>query len=511
MCNDRGFYFSNIFDWVMTQNRIIKNISPPRHIYIKLDFLPKYFNLINTLENPFILISGCSDMSPQIHYKEYYDKLIQNENLDKWYMENNHSNHPKTRSLSVGFATHSEKFENDLLNIRKSVNINNKKERIFCCWRNRDENCCGNEFYERNESLELFVNKNELCDVYQPNLSAYEYQKKLSEYKWCLCPLGNGMDHAPKLLECLFLKTIAICKKNANSMSLYSDYPIIWVDNWDDINNDVLKYHDADWDKIVDDFRYKNWFKKITSTELQQSSTKTHFITYGNENFKNSKVRICKEANLFGVFDSIRSYGPEDLDQSFVEKFKDVLKLKRGSGYWIWKWNIIEKKMKEIDDGDFLVYLDAGSTVNYNGKQRFMDYLKLLENSEYGFLSFQLPHSEKKWTTKQIFDYFDIDIDSEIAISGQLLATVLIIKKNLHSVKIISECLKCIEYDQLLVTDYYSKQESYFEENRHDQSILSVVRKIHGSLVISEDETYIVPFGGKESMKYPFWATRIRG
>ena len=63
--------------------------------------------------------------------------------------------------------------------------------------------------------------------------------------------------------------------------------------------------------------------------------------------------------------------------------------------------------------------------------------------------------------------------------------------------------------DNKLVTDYYNNtQHEYFRDHRHDQSILSVVRKILGSEVIPNDETYFKPFGNEESWKYPFWATR---
>ena len=41
---------------------------------------------------------------------------------------------------------------------------------------------------------------------------------------------------------------------------------------------------------------------------------KIHFITYGNDRFKNSKKRLYNEANATGWFDTITSYGPEDLD-----------------------------------------------------------------------------------------------------------------------------------------------------------------------------------------------------
>ena len=60
--------------------------------------------------------------------------------------------------------------------------------------------------------------------------------------------------------------------------------------------------------------------------------------------------------------------------------------------------------------------------------------------------------------------------------------------------------------NRMLFTDKYNnKQEEYFKDNRHDQSIFSIIRKLYGSIVIS-DETY-----KNQRYKVPFIATRIRG
>ncbi len=66
--------------------------------------------------------------------------------------------------------------------------------------------------------------------------------------------------------------------------------------------------------------------------------------------------------------------------------------------------------------------------------------------------------------------------------------------------------------DILLFTDYYNrnKQHNKFISHRHDQSILSIISKIYGSDVIHGDESWMVPFGKGESLKYPFWATRTK-
>ena len=74
-----------------------------------------------------------------------------------------------------------------------------------------------------------------------------------------------------------------------------------------------------------------------------------HLITYGDKNFEKSKKRLQKEALETKWFDSVTIYGPEDLDDSFKMRFKDILRKPRGAGYWIWKSHIISKRLNEIN------------------------------------------------------------------------------------------------------------------------------------------------------------------
>jgi len=235
-----------------------------------------------------------------------------------------------------------------------------------------------------------------------------------------------------------------------------------------------------------------------------------HFITYGNERFTNSKVRLCNEAKNTGWFDNITSYSPEDLDDDFKSKFENILQNGKGNGYWIWKPYIIKKQLDKISDNDILVYLDAGCSINSNGKNRFNEYIEMLKQRDEGSISFYLPpHPEELWTIKEIFQYFNVENNSEIKTSAQIMATVIIIKKNPNSIKLLELWNKTLHDNPLLFTDYYNnRQDSYFKDNRHDQSVFSVIRKMNNSIIIPTDETCIIPFGSTESLKYPFWATR---
>lgn len=240
---------------------------------------------------------------------------------------------------------------------------------------------------------------------------------------------------------------------------------------------------------------------KLTNISKFENKQKIHFITYGDDKV-NCKTRIIPEAENFGIFDSIKFYEPKDISEEFYNKHKNVLEQKRGGGYWIWKYDIILQKLNEINDNDILVYIDCGCTINKDGKDKFYEYINMLNESPYGIISFQTDNIERIWTTKELFKFLDIDLESDIAKSGQYVGGILIMKKSEHLLNILNKCIEIIDKDNNLITDLYNtNQEHYFKENRHDQSILSLVRKKNNSIVISYYN---------ESTKLPFIASRKR-
>jgi len=240
-------------------------------------------------------------------------------------------------------------------------------------------------------------------------------------------------------------------------------------------------------------------------------SSKIHFITYANAAFENQMNRLITEAHNTGWFTTSTPYRPHDLSEEFRNKYNDILVRPRGAGYWIWKIDIIKQQLDKMDNDDFLIYMDAGCSINPSGKKRFDEYIEMLNNSNEGIISFQMTLQEKTWTTKQIFQHFNLDLNSDYGTSGQIVGGILIMKKNEKLLKIIDECFKVLTTNKLLFTDDYNhqNQESFFKDNRHDQSVLSIVRKIYGSLVL-ENEIYFEPFGNDISLQYPFWATQKR-
>ena len=236
----------------------------------------------------------------------------------------------------------------------------------------------------------------------------------------------------------------------------------------------------------------------------------SHFITYANDRYARAKNRLINEANNSQWFETYTAYGPEDLPVSFVKTYKDVLALSRGGGYWIWKYTIIRKTLATMKEGDILVYLDAGCSINPLAQTRFDDYVTMLTASPvFDIISFQGGRQmmEHVWTTESVFQYFNVEAsNSTVRMSGQYYGGALILQNGPHLRKWMAIVEQALRDDRWLFTDKYNKEakrhDAKFRENRHDQSVSSVSRKIVGSIVIPQE---LVPSNSKQ---FPFWASR---
>lgn len=244
-----------------------------------------------------------------------------------------------------------------------------------------------------------------------------------------------------------------------------------------------------------------------TRSKLKDIGPAIHFRTYGNKKYEASKQRLLQEAEESGWFQSALALGPEDLPQNFQNTYAEVLAQPRGGGYWIWKYPVLEMALSTIRDKDFLVYLDAGCALNKNGEKRFREYIEMLQRSKFDVIGFELRnHLEYLYTTERLFQALHIDANDTIRNSGQIMATVLVMQKGPHLRKWLDMVNGILEKDAWLFTDKYNEETKKlnpkFEDARHDQSVLSLTRKLVGFLKFPDD-TY--PPG---RLEMPFWAAR---
>jgi hypothetical protein len=235
------------------------------------------------------------------------------------------------------------------------------------------------------------------------------------------------------------------------------------------------------------------------------------FLTFGGptKDYHNAVKRICSEAVNIKVFTKVEGLTEKYLEGSgFTEKHGKFLKEnKRGYGYWIWKPYIVMRTLEGMKDSDILVYADAGCMINTAGKDRMLDYIRMVSESKYGIQVFELPYIEKAWTKMDLIDYLDAkDLKNTMQIQG----SAFIIRKCEHTMKLISKWYEvCCIYN--LVNDSASiiKNDPSFREHRHDQSIFSILCKKYGAEII-KNETNFKPNWSVAGKKYPIWVIRKR-
>jgi hypothetical protein len=214
------------------------------------------------------------------------------------------------------------------------------------------------------------------------------------------------------------------------------------------------------------------------------------------------------------VFDTILCKTDRDLktDTEFWAKHGAFLEAnsgpRQGYGFWRWKSYLIMKTLERMEEGDVLVYADAGCTMNQGGTHRLNEYFEMVRQNEKGILAFQLTYPEILYTKSDVFEA--LGASEEEKQSNQLLATVIVLRKCAASMDFVKEWYGLVE-DNHLVSDEPSVAPNHpdFKAARHDQSILSVLSKKRGLLSIP-DETYFNPNWEVDGKSFPIWATRRR-
>jgi hypothetical protein len=247
--------------------------------------------------------------------------------------------------------------------------------------------------------------------------------------------------------------------------------------------------------------------------------------TFANYPLSNGFERYRKEAENMEIFDEIYTYNENDLNRNFRKKYGRFLyPYSRGYGYWGWKPIIIKETFDKMQLGDILLYTDLGCFFNIEGKKRLSAYFEIVNQSETGILGFrpqivskdnriESKFYEYEYTKGDIFDYFNVREDKNYTDTIQFEATVIFIKKNAVTESFINEWTEVINNHFDLITDKPSKSSNLrgFRDNRHDQSIYSILAKKYKIDEVSRNELCPNEFDNYDwtIMKdYPIWAKR---
>ena len=224
---------------------------------------------------------------------------------------------------------------------------------------------------------------------------------------------------------------------------------------------------------------------------------KYHFITFATPDHMSFAEANVKSALEVGGFDTAKIYTMDDIDNDFKKKNNFILSQKRGSGYWLWKPYIILKKLLEIEEGDILCYNDS--------KYLWLTNVRVFENDiligrnigVYSNKPNDGKYVEKHLTKYDAFVLMNIpnnEVGERIKNSNQVWGGFILLRKSFNPIRFIGEWLTYTQ-DARIATDsnsIFGKNDPNFYENRHDQTILSLLCKKWGIPMHTLDKSYMI-------------------
>lgn len=237
------------------------------------------------------------------------------------------------------------------------------------------------------------------------------------------------------------------------------------------------------------------------------------FLSFADSRMSAALERLGRQAEALDFFDEITLFTERDLSAEFTRRMGKYLTPScRGFGYWSWKPWSIHHVLQDMQEGDRLLYLDAGCHININGAARFREYVDMLDRDSLGMLVFNNGQPEYKWTKGDIFRHFGVSgEDAHVTHTQQIAGGHVFLKKNPLTENLIREWLHTFYGHLHLVDDSPSASPNLpgFVENRYDQSIFSILCKLRGITSLDSTETYAEDW--KELSSFPFQDRRDMG
>lgn len=269
-----------------------ENIEDGSIVSIRTYQLPDFINYIfSRIYASIVLITTDSDESiPSDIWRNYpgglnalpvrnlpspivgFDEFVNSPRLLHWYTSNfeDKFKHPKITSIPLGLDYHTLFYseglspysqEKDLQEIVDNIKpLDKRPNKVYATFQ-------FNDTYTRfrnslGEDRKMIHNKlkNNRSIYFEPSkIQRKQYWNNHSKYSFVLSPVGNGLD-CHRTWEALILGCIPIVKTSPID-SLFEDFPVIIVKDWDEINPENLDL----WKKLILENKDKYKFEKLTS------------------------------------------------------------------------------------------------------------------------------------------------------------------------------------------------------------------------------------------------------
>ncbi len=234
--------------------------------------------------------------------------------------------------------------------------------------------------------------------------------------------------------------------------------------------------------------------------------SKKYFCSFADKRLHRSLRRISMQASEMNLYDKIYVFDENSLDTDFKQSFSKYLRPGvRGFGFWSWKPQIILQVLEKMENGDLLQYTDSGCHLNPNGQKRLLDYFEMTEKSDSGILAFRSKSYQEKsssdlnpiileyqYTKGDVIQHFGVVGNKNITHTPQFQGGIIFIRKDDSTITFVKKWLSAITTDFNLIDDSPSVYPNFagFIENRHDQSVFSILCKLSNVSYLFTNEYY---------------------
>ena len=209
-----------------------------------------------------------------------------------------------------------------------------------------------------------------------------------------------------------------------------------------------------------------------------------------------SLQRLRREADAMGCFASVTLLRASDLGEDYWKVCGDFVRThpQRGYGFWTWKPYIIHRHLSTLPEGDVLLYVDAGCSLNAEGLARFKSYVDRTISHPSGWFIFEAGYPVGIYTKRSLLQKHFSD-DSHSRGLPMLQASCHFIVVRPDNIALAKQWFEAMQ-ERAMVDDSPAVDEvKGFIAHRHDQSIFSILAHRRGVDHV-KDETEWTPHWG---------------
>ncbi|RNI32172.1 hypothetical protein EFY79_20270 [Hanamia caeni] len=203
-------------------------------------------------------------------------------------------------------------------------------------------------------------------------------------------------------------------------------------------------------------------------------------VTFTDKKYVKTRQRYVAELESKNIFSQIYSLGSEDFDEDFFNSHQAfIANNPKGYGFFIWKPYVIYKILKQLDEGDILVWGDAGNTIPGTREECLRKFNLVKSNKGTKIIACQEGYNIR-WIKTDL--YFRVKWYAILyAFKFMPAANRIVIQKDAKTMSFVKEWLELCTKDYRNIDYSHSKlpKMPFFIEHRFDQSVFAILFHLH--------------------------------